>query len=420
MSSAGKRGMRLTVPTVHGDIVVYLRRRKALASDKKAVEALYYDFYVKGKRYRGSTETRNLSVAHEVAQGRVEDAVLNESKKSGAGLTLEGAIDMYLDTAPESSGRWQGANVEGDRTYQDAKSRLEAFEKKITKWKDVPLAALSVDEAIRMLQYHIDQRKADSMSGRTLVNDRLVISRFFKWVVGRKQITHVTWKMNPAASKISLEMPAVTDKDPDPVRDEILPEVLELAKKREVWPVVVMCLGCGARPAEASRVTWQDVDFSKQVVRLLNKKGKKKRYRDAVMNNWVVDELRAWRRTYPETERPFQRGYFTAFDMIADVRAEMVRTRKKAKADPLASSVLQTVTLQSLRQSACTRAIEGGMVLTDYVQQFGHSLNVAQRHYIKYSHAAKEQRRKAMDATDFTKTLHAARKTVTETVTAIA
>jgi hypothetical protein len=58
-----------------------------------------------------------------------------------------------------------------------------------------------------------------------------------------------------------------------------------------------------------------------------------------------------------------------------------------------------SVTLQAMRQTACTTAIEKGMPLLDYTQIFGHSLVTAQRHYIKFGRSS--ARHEAMKATDF-------------------
>ena len=89
-------GMRQTVPTAHGDVLVHFRKWKRMAGEAP-VEALYYDFFLLGKRHRGSTETRNIRIAHEVAREKVADAADASGKPKGAGLPLAVAVDVYLD-----------------------------------------------------------------------------------------------------------------------------------------------------------------------------------------------------------------------------------------------------------------------------------------------------------------------------------
>lgn len=50
------------------------------------------------------------------------------------------------------------------------------------------------------------------------------------------------------------------------------------------------------------------------------------------------------------------------------------------------------VTLQRLLATACTRAILDGMPLPDYDDQFGHSLAVAQKHYLELDRAGHKQK----------------------------
>jgi hypothetical protein len=80
----------------------------------------------------------------------------------------------------------------------------------------------------------------------------------------------------------------------------------------------------------------------------------------------------------------FSHNSFTAFDMMADART--------------AAKLTMTVSLQALRQTACSRLIEGGMPLKDYVLYTGHSLAVAEKHYLKYGEKSRESRRSVANA----------------------
>lgn len=383
MSESKRDDYKHKVDIDRGHVVVRYRHLKRSAS-AAASDMLYYDFSLNGKRYRGCTDTPDIKLARIVGEKAVADAIKDAQRESeGPGITIAAAVLQYLDLNPDSAGRWRGKDKKGNRSYQDAKSRLAAFQEHCG--DGLQLATMDADTMTSLLQKYIEKRTSKGIAGRTLVNDRLIMHWFFKWLVRNRR---VQWRHNPAAT-ISLDMPTLEEKEPTPLSQEHLDKLLPAVKKTDLWPVVVLCLSCAARPAEACRVTWFDVNLDKGSVRLLNKKGKKKRERIPELNTWAVAELTEWRESHKKDSQLFPRNYFSAFDIMFDVRTAL--------------GLPDTVTLQALRQTACTRLIEGGMQLKDYVLFTGHSLAVAERHYLKYGEKSREARRSvANSALDFT------------------
>ncbi len=331
-------------------------------------DAIYYRFWWRGKEYRESTKKSTEREAREVAR--------KEADKVSGGFTPS---DYALSKAIEDykASRWPEDKRKGNRSYQDAKSRLAKF---LAFAKDIDLGALADKEVTDLAQRFFDHR-AKKQTGRTVVNDKQILSQFFKWFI---RSTGNGWLVNPALC-LTITLPPTEDKEPEPLDQSAIEALLPPAQKSNVWPIILLCLGCGLRPAEATRLEWSDVDFDRSIVKVINKKGKRRRPRHPDMNSWVSQELKAIKET-SKTDSLFPFNHFTAFDMMAD----------------LCKLTAVSASLQRLRQTACTRAIEGGMELSDYVLQFGHSLAVAEKHYLKYG--KKDRRMKALEALNFSNT----------------
>lgn len=320
-------------------------------------EALWhYVFYRNGKRHRGSTGKSEHADAIQAAREAAEKA-MGALPSTTAGLTVAQAVEAY------KSQRWPvEADRKGNRTYQDAKSRLGFFEG--FAGKDGSLSTLDAREAKKLTQRFLDDRAANGSGGQNLLNFRLVLSRFFAWLIGED---HVRWDFNPA-SHDRLKLPGVEREAPTHLSDDEISTLLKFSRGKAIFPVVVLCLGCGLRPREATRVTWADIDFNQETVKAFGKmRGRRPR-----MPAWVVTELKAIQTASQPTETAsplFAHNHFTTFDMFAEVRK--------------AARLGEHVSLQALRSTAAARA-HVHMNPNEYAAYFGHSLAVAQQHYIGY------------------------------------
>jgi integrase len=358
------------ITTSGDDLVITLHQRQSGGP-------WHYYFRKRGKRFRDSTKTTVQAAARRVA----EHAANTSTPAPQQAATLGELAQAYLDS------RWPEDQRSNNDTYSDHKGRLIGSAKSPSGFVEhagpsLVLAALTADEVKGKVQAYFDLRARDC-AGRTVTNDRLVIGRFLKWAMQRYGLP---WAYNPAYHT-TIEIPPLKESDPQPLSDTDIAALLPAARKSDVWPVVVLCLGAGLRPREACRVKWSDVLWEQHSARVLNLKGRRQHERTVILCDWAEGELKAWQDAHKASQKPFPYNHDTGFDLLADVRES--------------AKLPAHVTLQALRQTACTRAIQGGMDLADYVMQFGHSLETAQRHYLKLGRAI--ARRQALNSLDFGK-----------------
>lgn len=382
--------IEFNVKTEHaGEIRIVLLRRHAGGN-------FSYRFWAHGRKYMESCR----SPVEREARAKARDAAYKASRPRGPDGALSATIDTYL------SDRWPEEPEEvrkNNRTFLNQFSRLNLFKKNL---ENTNIGLLSAAEMTSLIQSYFDERTRNGKSGRTVITDRSILSQFCRWLIKNKR---AHWEHNPALA-LSIDLPPVKDPEPTPIPDPELQRFLPLARKNDVWPIVVLCLGAGLRPAEAVRLTWRDVDLTERIARVINKKGKKPKTRTPELNDWVIAELD---RIKGKPEDPiFPYSPSTAFDFVAALRkAAFPKKKGKPKYPDLQPSI---VTLQNMRQTACTRAILGNMKLVDYVQQFGHNLSTAERHYLKWGR--RQQRLESLKVLDFSSLLS---KTGTKTGTTI-
>ena len=321
----------------------------------------HYVFWYQGKRHRGSTGKLEHADAVEVAR-KAAETVMNAVISPAGGLKLDAAITQYLDL------RWPKDKTpdvrKGNRSYQDAKSRLDAF--KAFAGEDVQLSALDMDAAKGLFRNFLKQRKRDGMSARTVINDKLILSRFCSELLDTSPAP-VRWPGNPLRN-IKTEKP--DSADPVPLTEDEIQAVLAKGKASTCWPLIVLCLGMGLRPREATRVQWKHVSFKDNTVTVFGKK----RGRTPKMSPWTAAQLQAIKTASPDASQKdflFPHNSFTAFDWFAEVR-------KAAFEDGG-----EHITLQALRRTAARKAAPK-MTTQQYAAYFGHGLAVAQKHYLGY------------------------------------
>lgn len=367
----------MIAPHIVANIPVSFYRRKPGG-------ALHYRFTANGERYRESTGVSNERDARAVVRPIVIKALeARPSKSPFALMTLRELLTVYLDERwpedPESIRK-------GNRSYMSAKSRLNSFASVVG--DSAHFAGMTFDEARVLIQSYVDNRKA-SLSARedagnfanTLNSDRISISKLCSWLMKRQ--AHNAWQANPAGSQ-RIEIPTSVIADPEPLDDIEAEMVATAGREVELWPLIVLCLGVGTRPAEAIRAEWSDVNFGCHMIAVTNKKAKRARPRYPVLSKWAEAELTQWRQNHSSDVALWPFNKFTAYDKMAELREAL--------------GLPDHVTLQALRQTACTRAIASGMRLADYVMQFGHSLEVARNHYLKFGKQELADRRDQVDA----------------------
>lgn len=315
---------------------------------RKTGGPFWYRFHA-GKLIFRSSHRMDERGARAVATAAALDAI-REKPKGGEPLLLPAAVAAYLD------GRWTAETTAGNRTYQDHKSRLQKLAAEAALF-DVSVS--TVEQMQEVIQRYLTQRTRAGVSARTIKNDQLVISRFCSWL---RKSGLVAWRDNPAA-KTGLDIATPDDVSLPALPESEIAELIKRARRSPVWPVVLLCLGCGLRPVEASRVEWSHIDTAAGTLRVFGKK----RWRTINLGTWAKREIEALPRS---DGLLFPFNTFSAFDMLARVRDE---------SPPLSASV----TLQACRRTAARRAAPV-MSPIHYATHFGHSLAVAHRHYLGF------------------------------------
>lgn len=310
----------------------------------------YYRFWSRGIQYHATTKTDVLTRARVVAIQEARKA--DRARDPAAPLTLNRAISRSL------CARWPNENPL-DRSYTSARNRLDQF----ATWAggDTNLAALSTDDTIDLVQAYLTHRQKNGASPTTIRNDQLVLSGLFAWLL-KTHRRQLDYRANPASRKL-LTLPRHVQRAEPPLSREVQLAVLVAARGHETWPAVVLGLGLGLRSIEIARLRWQDVDFALRLARV----GAKNRERLVPMAERVAEELQALKDA--EWVKPWRMGSHSMHDQLSALRGT--------------KGLPPDVTMQALRRTAAFR-LSRELQPLDYARILGHTLNVAQRHYLAF------------------------------------
>jgi len=306
-------------------------------------------FFWRGERHRISTDhhvEREARAAAKLAVIRISEQPHKET--TSARLPLSAAITRFLDEVwPDKTGE----------TYANVKGRLYMFEHAAEN-ATIDLVDASFDRLVETVQTFLNARSAAGMKPRTVINDKLVLSRFFTWL-SKQQPRVVSWRGNPASSA-HLTIPKPQQKASPPLPVAVQKLLIESTQGSEIWPIVCLCLGAGVRPIEAFRAHWDEIDTEQGVVPVLAKK--KARLVPLCPSLCLyLDDVRQSGPVWPQ-------HHDTAHDVLAVIRKK--------------HGLPKTVTYQAMRRTAAVRIAREVDTVT-YAVIMGHSLDVAQQHYLE-------------------------------------
>ena len=363
-----------------GEVRVTLTRRRVGGN-------LHYNFWINGEPYRNTCKT---PVERE-ARSKARAAVLAAAGARSGTLTLKQAIADCLatrfpiDVKRKDQPKVKGVSSESSETYLDAKGRLQAFE--TFSGADTCLDALDLDGAINLVQRFVDHRRKTilikkvelangkieeqqrEISGRTIKGDQLVLSRFFAWLIKRRNESGqrvVPFKANPADAEL-LDMPAVETRVKPHLTDIEIDALIAAGKSSQLWPVIVLCLS-GFRPKGACRQTWERLELDQaEPDALVKEKGDE---RQIPLSPWSAGELLAWKSARDASGRIWPMHHDTAHD-------EMAKIRK-------AGGLSKNTTLQACRRTTEYKLYKDGVSPQLAAKIMGHSVQTAERHYVRF------------------------------------
>jgi integrase len=333
---------RFKVLTDHGSVKVTLEWPAKSA-------AWYYRFIVSGRRFYKSTKSAALPLAREIAKKAATEAAGLKACATTR-LPIATAVQMYL------TARWPESNTK-NRYYQDVRNRLNRF----ANFRNFDLAATNKDQFIGIIQDFLTKRTSDGVGPTTIGNDQRCLSKFCVWL-GKRKPAIVPWKGNPASAR-EMELPSAHTEAQPPLNRTKQLAFINAAIGSPVWPVAALCLGAGLRPIEATRCDWSKIDLEGKMVTVFAKR----RGRVVPLPAGVVAVLEA---IESKTGKLFNYAETAvAHNMVQDLR------QKHGLSDD--------ITLQAMRRTAAFR-ISREVDLMTYATIMGHSLAVAQKHYLDF------------------------------------
>lgn len=305
-------------------------------------------FFWRGKRHRISTDHHVEREARAAAKLAVQKASEEIQHNNANTLPLSKAVELFLNECwPERTGS----------THRNIEGRINRFV--LTVGADIDLVTTGFDPLIEIIQNYLNGRVKAKKTARTVVNEKLVLSRFFTWL-SKRQPRLVPWRGNPASSAyLNIPQPQASARPPLP--PAIQRRLIEATEGTVIWPMVVLCLGAGMRPIEAFRSHWDQIDIEQGL-------GPARAKRKARLVP-LCPSLRTYLAGYRRPGEPVWAGNFDRpHQILADIRTQ--------------AGLPKDVTFQAMRRTAAVRIAREVDTMT-YAMILGHSLATAEKHYLE-------------------------------------
>lgn len=320
-----------------------------IVKSRTAKGVWWYDFTIKGKRYKGSiAEANNKSEAQDIEAAKRREVAEGRYGKP----SLETAFDdfvrnVYLKTSKR--------NKRSHRTDQvHAKVLCAYFKGQLL--RDITPAAINVYREMRLEQ---KTQRGTLRSVASVNRERALLSAIFTQAVDLGYC-----EKNPCSRvkrfKESGQRTRVLSSD-----EETRLMAALTGKNADLQPIVVCALGTGMRRGEMLKMRWLDIDFEAGFIHLRSETTKSAEARSVPMKDDVKEMLL--------NLRPAK-----SIGRVFDVDPEMVTRRFGKLCDELG---MPDVTLHVLRHTFITRLSASG-VNPFYIQLIvGHSSLSMTKHY---------------------------------------
>jgi integrase len=269
-----------------------------------------------------------------------------------ADISFAEALQKYVDQ------RWSESERRNNRGYHTVNSRLRAFVRDM-KCADLRLKDLTVEQAAEIIQNYLDAEHQRGIGATTLDNVRRDLSRLYSFIIRSR---FVPFRENPCFAATGLLcLPKREIRCKRPLSDLEVQTLLWGARDTPIYWNLVLAVGCGLRMIGTCRVKPADVDFDARTVRVMEKK----RERIIPLGTWAAGELRDWLASHE------WRKVDTAkiIKIVATIREE--------------ANLAADVTCQALRRTAVKKLWENGVSPQLAARIMGHSVEIAQRHYLQ-------------------------------------
>jgi site-specific recombinase XerD len=330
-----------------------------MASFYKPKNSSFYwiKYYINGSMVRESLKTDDPKVARYLKNKKEQSLTEGRIPAEIRQVHAKAAIDEYLKFCDTYKTKSAAAN---DRT------RLNTF-------RDKSRPATLKDISGKSIEDYISGRINGGKKIITANGDLTVIKAFLNWCVKQHYLPS-----NPAQELRKTKTPEYL---PRFLNTDETGKLLAKAKNEDIFPLVATALYTGMRKSELLNLEWQDIDFVKKSIRVVNRPGfttKSKKTRDIPL----VPALK-------QLLLPYRKGTGKCFDRI-NMRRQVARIFRTAK--------LGKPGLHILRHTFASHLIMKGVDLVTVKELLGHS-DIATT--MIYSHVTKNHIGKAIKKLKF-------------------
>jgi len=331
----------------------------------------YFDFQIRGARYREAIPEARTKFQAEQAETKVRDQVFQGTygtSQLGIQDFCEFVSEMYLPWAKANKRTWRNDEIITNQWTEIFRGKMlrEVSPLAIEKWKRDRAQSIT--------------RRGTIRSPASVNMELAVLSRIFALAVELEQAAS-----NPCRKVRKLRV--------DNQRNRYLSEDEETrlmaqlkGRRRHLYPLVVLALGTGMRRGELLNLSWRQVDFLRGVIHVVNTKSARDRI--IPMSQRVREVLIEQRET--------QKGDLVfASRRIAKRRAgEGLVDVKKAFTVACSEASIEDFHFHDLRHTFATRLGDAGCNVTTIARLLGHS-NIQMS--MRYTHASDDTLRNAVE-----------------------
>jgi integrase len=334
---------------------------------RKRGKVWYYDFMIKGIRYREAVpEARNKAQAEQAeAKARLDVYQGKYGKPTGTDSLAEFAKKVYLPWAKDNKRSWRSdvSRVEAIIQYFGKKSFREVSPILVERFK----RDRGLSETVR------GSKRSPASVNRELE----CLSRIFNMAIDNGYA-----ETNPCQKVKKLRMDNRRSRYLSPDEESSLMATLD-EWRTHLRPIIVLALNTGMRRGEILGLKWSCVDFQRSIIYVGNTKTG--RDREVPMNAAVRQELFELHNSSSECE------YVFVNPKTGENRVDI----KKGFAAICREAEISNFRFHDLRHTAATRMADAGIDAFTIAEILGHTTMQMTR---RYTHALNENKRRAVES----------------------
>lgn len=365
-----------------------LVKHKYRLKDGTTVESTdwYYRFIFRGKRYFGTTETSNKTIAARVQKKKQDELVAQKELGDSPGITIEKALKTYLDSTVKS-GQHENNKTQVSKLMGRKRNSKVSHEEWIEVFgfdKQRQFSSL-IDADVQML---ILKRREEGNADSTILNELVVLNQTIKLNkhlgMAVPNISFAELKRTNALKPAKTKLRYLSDEEEQRLLRELDPanivngvafgamtddEIIAARQDNHDFAVCLLDLGC--RYSELSTLEYRAVNLNARTIRLFRSKVNNETVFH--MTDRVFDVLSRRHQTrrkgqvhvFENKERTGPRNYS---------RGWFDRARKRAG--------IEGVSAKTCRKTYASRLVQAGVPLKNVSQMLGHSsTQTTEKHY---------------------------------------